>query len=174
MIKTEYENPLLKDCHKYPDSIYMFKKAKGNPILNGKHAKDLMDLRFKDVQLIKDTLQQPNEKDMFRIIKKVFDFDDFENIRLLEFYKAYNYIAEQIKIIYDSEKRLISEPSERLMAAGIEKMAIFGALNILDDIGKRYGYKPQKVEKWSYAWVFSLSLKMKYESDIQKNLENAK
>lgn len=174
MIKTEYENPLLKDCHKYPDSIYMFKKVKGNPILNGKQAKDLMELRFKDVQLIKDTLQQPNEKDMFRIIKKVFDFDDFENIRLLEFYKAYNYIAEQINIIYESEKKLSTPPSERLLAAGIEKMSIFGALNIIDDIAKRYGIAPQKIENWSYGWIFSLSLKMKYESDIQKNLENAK
>lgn len=129
-------------------------------------------MSFKDVQFIKDTLEQPKEMDMLKIIEMVFGFKAFKTLTLLDFYKAYNYIVEQIKDIVEAEKMLSSTPNEKLIAAGIEKMSIFGALNILDDIAKRYAQPPMEVELWSYNWIFSLSLKMKYENDIQTNLQN--
>jgi hypothetical protein len=170
----EIENPLLKDCENFPDSLFMFKKVKGHSIFNGLKAKDFMELSFKDVEFIKTSLSEPNETNMFKILEIVFGVKNFSKVRLLEFYKAYNYIVEQITQIIESEKSLSSPASDKLLMAGIERMTIFGALNILDDIARRYSKSPQEVENWSYGLIFSLSLKMKYENDIQKNLENAK
>jgi len=168
------DNPLLKDIDKYPDSVFIFKKVKGSNVLNGHKAKDFMAISFKNIEFLKDTIQNPNEENILKALKIVFKFKDFENLRLLDFYKAYNYIVEQIKTIQESEKHLQSEPSQRLVNAGIERFSIFGSLNILDDIGQRFATPPQKVEKWSYGLIFSLSLKMKYEADVQKFLENEK
>ena len=67
---------------------------------------------------------------------------------------------------------LISKPNERLIKASIERMNIFGILNILDAVAQRFGKWPQEAEELSYAFIFSISLMMKYESDIKTNLEN--
>ena len=162
------DNPLLKEIDKYPDLIPIYQKVKGV----GTGAKDFMDLKFKDVEFIKQTIQNTKDKDIFKCLKIVFGIKDFDNMRVYEFYKAWNYIIDQIKIILESEKSLHTEPSHRLVNAGVERLSIFGALNILDDIGQRYGVPPQKVENWSYGLIFSISLKMKYEADIQRNLEH--
>lgn len=168
---VEYANPLLKDVDKHLDSLYLFRKVKGHNILHNKKAVDIRELPFKDVQFIKDSLNEPNEANMLEVIKIVFNFKDFKNLRLYEFYRAYNYIIEQIKDILEKEKILQSEPDNRLISAGIEKMNIFGPLNIIDDIARRYSQPPMEVENWSYNWIFSLSLKIKIENDIQRALE---
>jgi len=165
------DNPLLKDAEKYPDLIPIFQKVKGIDILHGKKSKNFMKLKFKDVEFIKQTIQEPNDKAVLKCLKIVFGFVDVEKLRLLEFYQSYNHIVEQIKIILESEKNLHTEPSERLKNAGIDRMSIFGALNILDDIGQKYGVPPHKVEKWTYGLIFSLSLKAKYEADIKAYLD---
>jgi len=165
------DNPLLKDIDNYPDLIPIYQKAKGSNVLHDLYSIDFMNIKFKDIEYIKNSIANPSYKSIKKVLKIVFKFKDFENLRAYEFYQAWNYIADQIKIIINSEKNLHSEPSQRLINAGIERFSIFGALNILDDIGQRFGVAPHKVENWSYGLIFSLSLKMKYESDIQRYLE---
>lgn len=165
------DNPFLKDIDLNSESAFIFQKVKSSDTLNGKKAKEFMSLKFKDVEFVKQTIQNPNEIDIAKCLKIVFGFKDYNNLRLFEFYKAYNYIIEQVKIILNSEKNLHSEPSQRLINAGIERFSIFGALNVLDDIGQRYSIAPHDVEKWTYGLIFSISLKMKYEADIQRYLE---
>lgn len=168
---VDIENPLLSEAYKHLDSLFLLRKVKGSSVLNGKKAIDIRLLPFKDVQFIKDSLNEPSESNMIEIIKMVFNYKDFKTLRVHEFYQAYNYIIEQIKDIIDKEKMLSSEPDNRLVTAGIERMNIFGALNIIDDIARRYSQPPMLVENWSYNWIFSLSLKIKIENDIQKALE---
>jgi hypothetical protein len=165
------DNPLLKEIENYPDLIPIFQKVKGSNVLYDLYSIDFMNIKFKDIEYIKSNIISPDYKSIKKVLKIVFEFRDFENLRAYEFYQAWNYITEQIKIIIESEKNLHTEPSQRLVSAGIERMSIFGALNVLDDIGQRYGVPPHKVEKWTYGLVFSLSLKMKYEADIQRYLE---
>ena len=172
-MKTIYENPLISEAAKYPDSLFLFKNVKGVDMFYCSKAKEIRELSFKDVDFLKDTIMQPNEVDMFKSIRLVFGNFNPRTTKLLQFYQAYNYIVEKIKEIWEQEKALISEPSEKLKAAGIERMQIFGNLNILDDIAQRYSKSPLEIENWSYSLIFALSLKMKYESDIQKNIEDA-
>jgi len=166
------DNPLLKDIDNYPDLIPIYQKVKGSNVLHDLYSIDFMNIKFKDIEYIKQSIQSPSYKSIKKVLKIVFGFKDFENLRVYEFYQAWNYITDQIKTILESEKSLHTEPSHRLVNAGIENLSIFGVLNILDDIGQRYSVPPQEVEKWTYGWVFSIALKMKREADIKRNLED--
>lgn len=47
------------------------------------------------------------------------------------------------------------EPTDKELAAGIERLQVFGAYSILQDVGKSYGKLPTEIEKEPAAWVLT-------------------
>ena len=165
------DNPKLKDAHKYPDEIFILSGVKGEGVFQGAKAKSIWDLKFFEVENIKKDFQNLDDDKVIKLMDLFYGKSDLSKVRGLQFYRAFNYIKEQLKDVYDKEKMLAGDSQQKLIDAGIKELDIFGSLNILDDLGKDFGKSPEEVEQWSYGLVFSLSLKRKKESDIRKRLD---
>ena len=164
------ENPKLKDADKYKDDVFLLSAVKGSPYFKGVKAKDIWRLKFWEVEKVKRWFQDLNDENINKIMQLFYSDTNFNNVRCLEFYRAFNYIKESLAEVYNKEKLLSSERNQKLIDAGIEELNIFGSLNLLDDLGKDFGKSPNEIENWEYGLVFSLSLKRKKESEIQKRL----
>lgn len=172
---TLYENPTIAESEKYPLENTIYSKVKGSPYFQGAKATDLNDLKFSEVDKIKSIFKNPDDKGIEDVMRLVYKQKiKYNKTTALEFWRAFNHVKEDLEGIYKLEQKLSSKPNQKLINAGIEKMSIFDTLNLTDDIAKRYHLDPETVEGWKYGKVYIIALKMKYESDIQKNLEDAK
>lgn len=166
-----HDNPLLRDAEKFPVELAIYSKVKGDGHFQDQKAKDLNDLQFQEVDRIKKALLNLDDNKIEFIILTVYGVKiNYNKTRALEFYRAFNFVVEQVERIYKKEQQLNGKANEKLKKAGIEKMAIFDSLNILDDLAVKYNTSPHEVELWTYGNVFIYALKMKFENDIQKNL----
>jgi len=165
-------NPVLINAEEYPVELAIYSKVKGEGMFQGSKAKDLEDLEFQQVDYIKKALHDLNDKQIEEIIKLVYNQKiEYKQTKALQFYRAFNYVVESIKAIYEKEKLLQSKASEKLEKAGVNKLAIFDSLNILDDIAVKYNTTPHDVETWAYSNVFVYAYKMRVEDNIQKELQ---
>lgn len=172
---TLYDNPYLKDLENHPLEATIFSRVKGDKNFQGVDANDIFHLKFKEVEKIKDAFNNLTDENLGFIFNLVWGKEINQNkVRALEFYRAFNYVVEEIEDIYKLEENLGGKPNQKLINAGIKKMSIFGALNITDDIAVKYNYRPKNVEEWQYSEVYIYALKIKRENEIQKNLANEK
>lgn len=165
------KNPKLEESQNYPKEVFMLSGVKGSPYLKGVKAANIWELKFWQVEKVKKWFNELSDENIINLINMFYQQTDFKGVRCLEFYRAFNYIKESLKDVYDKEKLLSGTKNQKLIDAGIEEMSMFGSLNLLDDLGKDFGKSPLEIEQWTYGLVFSLSLKRKKESDIQKRLE---
>lgn len=163
-------NPKLKDAEKYEEEVFILSAVKGSPCFEGKKSKSIWDLKFFEVEKVKECFQNMTDENLIYLFELFYSKKDIKNSRCLEFYRAFNYIKEELLDVIEKEKLLSSEPDEKLINAGIKELSIFGSLNILKEIGMQFGKSPEEVEKWNYGLVFSLALSNKKEVEIHKRL----
>ena len=72
------------------------------------------------------------------------------------------------QILEMEEKALSSKPNQKLIDAGIERMNIFGELNIINTLANGDLLKYEAVKKLPYEDVFNKLLMDKIESEINK------
>lgn len=72
------------------------------------------------------------------------------------------------QILEMEEKALSSKPNQKLIDAGIERMNIFGELNIINTLANGDLLKYEKVKQIPYEDVFNKLLMDKIESEINK------
>ena len=170
-----YDNPLLKDLEKYPLEATIYSKVKGDKTFCGVDAKDMVELTFSEVEEIKDAFKNLTDNNINRIFELIWNVKLVDSkVRVLEFYRAFNYVISELEGIYKLEQNLGGEPSQKLVNAGIDKLRKFGSLNIIDDIAVKYHKDPEEIEGWKYNKVYWLALKIKTENEVQKNLSNEK
>ena len=170
-----YANPLLKNLESYPLEATIYSKVKGDKSFCGVDAKDITELKFTEVEEIKDAFKNLTDENINRIFALIWSIKiEGNKVRALEFYRALNYVISELEGVYKLEQNLGGEPSQKLVNAGIDKLRKFGSLNIIDDIAVKYHKDPEEVEQWKYGKVYWLALKIKEENEVQKNLANEK
>lgn len=80
------------------------------------------------------------------------------------------WIFDSYKQILEMEEvALTSKPDQKLIDAGIERLNIFGELNVINTLAKGDILKYEEVKKLSYEDVFNKLLMDKIESEINKD-----
>lgn len=160
---------------KYDEYRSVLQYLKPKAVIRKRQAKDIMQLTFNEVELVKQSLRQPDIDGLATIFRIVYGLSRKEllKVRLIEFFHAYNHVIKQVNMIMEQENvKLRFEETDmikrdQLQRAGVERLNIFGVLNTLDAIAQRYGTHPDIVKEWQYGYVFSLLFKMNVERQVQ-------
>ncbi len=144
------------------------------PVLKGNRAKKIQSFSYGEVRAIIGTVQSPNFESIIEMLCKVFNLKKRQvyRISVVDFYHAFNWIKQEIKVILKKEQVLNSKPNGKLIQAGIKKLNVFGELNTLIALGKQFGKSPTEVQQWSYRLVFSILYHEKTVNEIDKNYNN--
>lgn len=149
---------------------------KGKPHLGRRKARNVYEMPFAEVELMRNGIG--TEEGFLQAMCLLFDCpkEMITDYRLTQFFAARNHMLSQIEHISNMERLTLSrEPDPKLIEAGIKELDRFGALNILDQLGREYGKSPEEIEQWSYGLVYSLMWKRRIESDIdEKRAEQLK
>lgn len=159
------------ETSQYDDYRKVLQYLKPKPVIKGRKAKDIMQLTFNEVELIKTALKDPQVNNLIDIFYIIFGINRKKllNCKLVEFFHAYNYVIREINSIVEKEMIALKFEVDPLMnQAGLERLNRFGVLNTLDSLAMRYGTHPDKVKEWQYGYCFSLLYKM----NIEKRIEN--
>lgn len=153
----------------------VLKYLKPIPRIGRWKAKQIVEMQFAEVvNLRKDFSSTEGE---FRAMSLFYGVPMWFLMRrrLIEYMHARNYLEAEIKKIDARErKHLFQVPDTDLMAAGIERLDMFGPLNTLDRLAKEFGQPIHEVEQWSYGLIFSLQYKRAVEADIDERLRAMK
>lgn len=149
--------------------VCRFQKASNQ--IRKKEAKPLFKQEFRLVAELKETFSSFDVGGFVKAFKELFGMSEreFFTLNIKDFYTAFNWIGDQLKMVYEVEKELQGDVDTKLIQAGVEKLNIFKELNILIAIGEKFSKPPHEVEKWSYEMVFSLTLHDKISNEIQTN-----
>jgi hypothetical protein len=130
-------------------------------------------LPYADVVLIEKYYESGTYDDCLKAMGLATKKDPLliDHFGVVEFSHAWNYIGDQLEYINSRKKMLIKQPKQIMLDAGIEKLNMFGELNVLTAIAKDFSTTPFEVEQWPWGFVFTLQLKNKIESDIQDDLD---
>ena len=134
---------------------------------------DLEELPYADVVLIQSHFHSAMYDDCLTAMSlstkqpKIF----IEKFCIVEFSHGWNYISDMISEINKKMQLLVKPPKPMLIDAGIEKLNMFGELNVLTALAKEYSTTPFEVEQWPWGFVYALQLKNKIESDINDDDE---
>ena len=156
--------------NKFDSYNELLKNLNGKNTVAGITGKDIYQLPFSSVSFLKEFIQSPTLPGFISVYKLIFGIDEniFLKMKSTDFYYSFNWIQNEIIELVEGEKRLESKPDEHWIAAGIERLNIFGELNTLINIGKQYSIPPQEVENWSYNLVFTFALHNKIDGEINK------
>jgi hypothetical protein len=103
----------------------------------------------------------------------VFEYDiaNTPNAQLLE---VLTWIFDEFKLIARMEDEHLNTPPDfKMAAAGVERMNVFGHLNVIDSIAGGDPLKWEAVRKLPYHVIFDKQYKSTIENDIQKKLMEA-
>ena len=175
--KTKLKDLGKIDLEKLAVHFTMVQSVKSTPYINRYKAKDLYELEYGEVVLIKQYLTSPDTKSIEEVFKIVFECPSklLYDHTLNQYFGAMNWVVAEIEQIQKQEvKQLSREPSDKMKIAGIHRLNIFGELNVLVSLAKEFNTTPQEVEKWTYSTVFALILRSNIEAEITNELQNQK
>lgn len=164
----------MEDFEKYNNALRFLDSRS---LYLGRDGIEFTSLSFKEVVFIRRSLEVITLDGMIEVFGIAFGLKprflrsvraQFLSGKVLDFYKALNWLQDEITRIGDKEKLLSGKPNSKLIEAGIEKLSILGDLNTLISIGEQFGEKPQSVQEWNYSLVFSISLREKLRGEIQE------
>lgn len=141
------------------------------PMFSNKPAKKLESLTFGEVAKLKRIVMNIRYEGLIEAFTMVFGTNKvyYEMASVTDYLPALKYINHSISILVKREMKLLSSESDpELDLAGVEKLNKFAELNVLIDLGKKFGKSPDEIQNWRYGTVFSIMLHQKTESEIQK------
>lgn len=149
---------------------------KGCPKLGKLSACDITALEYGKYIELRNLYFKGDFLSALQMIKIVFGFTSDKKImrqRIIPFFKALNYIQEELdKTLENESKALSSKPTQRMRLAGVDRFNKFQELNVLSLLAKAYNTQPQEVNKWEYKLIFALlyldSEEKKYEIAYQE------
>jgi hypothetical protein len=149
--------------------VFKFMKGADSVKLNGRtyRSKPLIELTFNEVSLLKKKLADGQLPSIFQGTFGITP-DQIMDIYVVEFFKGFNFIRDEMAGIAKMEEKLSGRPDPVLDEAGIEKMKIFKELNVLIPLARKYGIMTEDVAEWSYGKVFQELLYDKYSSEIEQ------
>jgi len=159
---------LLKLDQKQADlyeNIFQFAKPVDHV---GKYkGRKLQMLTFAEVNALK---KLANKLDYIPAFQIVFGIPEIVLLktRVQEFFTALNWLRNEMQILIEREKLLISEPDPEQIEAGIEELNIFKEMNILIPLSKEYCVKPEELAEWRYSAIFTIIYHAKINADIER------
>lgn len=136
----------------------------------GKHkAKSLMSLTYNDVLMLKKLATKDQYVQTFDIVFGIKERELYQ-VRVREFFSAFNWIRDQIKNLIEMEKReLGGDPDPEMTEAGINRLDSFGDMNAVIPLSTDYGVNPDVILGWRYSQVFMLLRHKKISGEIDRN-----
>lgn len=138
----------------------------------GRHAPTpLMKLSYGNVKQILRNFSEPSYESILESFTFVYGVSEHEYLiqDVVSYFYALNWVEQEaVKIIENERKALKRTEDPILTMAGVERMAIFGELPTLIDLGQRFGKKPEEIEEWTYGTVFSIQAHDKVQHEVSK------
>lgn len=139
---------------------------------------ELIQMKFEDVEFIKQEIDSTGDKALIEIIAKVQNCTEKKvlDFKILDFFGFLNSVREQLKRIYKAEESLIPSDVDFKFEAvnGSERLAKFGVLNTLESLSNGDATKYPYFLNLPYAEVFAIMLMRKEASDIRKEMKEIK
>lgn len=173
---TEIKNIKLKDFDQLTDEEayqygLLFPMLASSKRLGTRHAKDLWEMEFAEVENLKKWIQDPAKQ--LEAVALVFDcpIKLMPDYRILQYFPALEHVkSELLRIVHLERQNLACEPDPKYMAAGGKELQRFGVLNTLKLLGMQHGKAPTEVEQWTYGLVHWLSWMNKIDREIEKEM----
>lgn len=141
--------------------------------------REVFRMKLKHVELIKQTIDSGNDKDLITIVAKVEKVKEKAvlDMPIIQFFGIVNSIRKQLELIIRAEENSLSpsriEPKWELVQ-GSEKMAKFGIYNTLDHLTGKKPHLYKVYMNMGYDEIFTILLKWKTESDLQHEMNQIK
>ena len=161
----------LKDSIHY-DALLQFVKPDNNFL--GKKI-EIVSLPYTNVKYCINLMQKINTtKNVFELFNIIFDVQsaDFYEAKVIDYFKAKNYIIAAFKLINENELRLSQGGSTDLgkwKMAGAEKLSPYDMVLPLDQLGERYSIYPMDLGMKPYSEIFYLMAMTKILNEVNKN-----
>lgn len=135
----------------------------------------IFHMKLKHVEMIKKSLNSGNDADLIKIVGKVQKLKDkvVLDMPIIDFFGLVASIREQLKVIVQAEENGLTpsyiDPKWEAVN-GSERMAKFGIYNTLDNLAGGDALKYKEYMNMNYSEVFTILLKRKEASDIQREM----
>ncbi|OCK42536.1 hypothetical protein BA195_10190 [Tenacibaculum soleae] len=169
----------LKEFYKQPielieDYVNILKNLEPQQTKN-----QVIHLKLKDVEFIKQNLTSENDGDLISIISMVQGIKNSEVLHLdvIQVFSLINSIKEQIQKINRAELSSLSVDNTNIKwesVNGSERIAKFGIYNTIDNLAKGDILKWNAIFELPYSDVFMKLLMDKTNNDLQKEMEQIK
>lgn len=131
-------------------------------------AKRLQALTFGEVLTIKKCASKNDYIEPFLIVFGISK-RKLLTTRITEFFRAFNWIRNELTILQEREKLLNSEPEQEMIDAGIERLDLFKEMNLVIPLSKDYSLRPDIIFDWRYSTIFTLLHHGKISAEIDRN-----
>ena len=133
--------------------------------------KSLLNYTHNDVTLIRTHVIKNTFEDLYKVFDIVFGIkeNDILNLKVVDFYKRYNFIIFELEKIVKLEQTFLKSKTDNLWSmAGGKELEKFGVYGIYRAIGKTFNIKPSEVKYWEWNDVFLELAFSKKESSINE------
>lgn len=145
---------------------------------NNIKAKGIGDLTFSEVKGLQSSFKEPTFEDVLYAYNLFFGVNKHQFLRssIIDFFYSSNWITQTLlKTVENEAKALQSSDSDPDMElAGSGRLAIFGELNTLFDLGERYSKDPTEIGGWKYNTVFSILVHDKVIGEVRREYQRIK
>ena len=159
---------LLLDEAEFDRYFGVFEHIKPVDRIGNLKAKRLQSLTFGEVLTIKKCASKNDYIEPFLI---VFGISKRKLLmtRVTDFFRAFNWIRNELTILIEREKLLNSEPEPKMIEAGIERLDLFKEMNLVIPLSKDYSLHPDEIFDWRYSTIFTLLHHGKMSAEIDRN-----
>ena len=159
---------LLLDETEADRYLGVFQHIKPDDRIGKLKAKRLHELSFGEVLTIKKCATKDDYIEPFLIVFGISE-RKLTRIRVTEFFRAFNWIRDELTVLIEREKLLNSEPEPEMIEAGIERLDIFKEMNLVIPLSKDYSLHPYTIFDWRYQTIFTLLHHGKISAEIDRN-----
>lgn len=144
----------------------------------GRKAKGIGELTFSEVKGLQSSFKRPSLEDVLNAYQLFFGVSKHQFLKapITEFFYSSNWITETLlKTVENESKALQSNDADPDMElAGSGRLAIFGELNTMFDLGERYSKDPTEIGGWKYNTVFSILVHDKVIGEVRREFQRIK
>lgn len=144
----------------YEVYAYILRQLKPINNLSGKQSVSLIEQPFKNIISIENLFKSVSNtpKHMIDIVAIVFnvDTDDINNVGVIEFYHAFNYVFNAYTELIERENKVLHyEPDNEEIEAGLSNLNKFGRLSSIDALAGGDILKHNQIIELPYSRVFT-------------------
>jgi hypothetical protein len=163
----------------YPMYMHLLKNLTASDSLLNKTMPTLEQQPFKNIitieNLFKKLSARPENK--IDIVAVCFSLDTYqiEQVGIIEFYKAFNYVHSKYSLLIERENLILGyEADSDELEAGIDKMIKFGRIATVDTLSGGNILQHTQIIELPYKRIFTKLQLDKTKAEIQKSLQKIK